>query len=85
MQKVKSRKIFNNLIEKNKLIKVKKREAKKKIINREKENYKNKSVSSLLKYKTMTNLNRVKRNLNFLSKNEENKEFGKKMNYHIYI
>ena len=77
MQKVKSGTKFNNLIEKNKLIKVKKREAKK--------NYKNKSVSSLLKYKTMTNLNRVKRNLNFLSKNEENKEFGKKMNYHIYI
>ena len=85
LQKVKSGTKFNGLIEKNKLIKVKKREAKKKIINREKENYKNKSVSSLLKYKTMTNLNRVKRNLNFLSKNEENKEFGKKMNYHIYI
>ena len=84
-QKVKSGTKFNNLIEKNKLIKVKKREAKKKIINREKENDKNKNVSSLLKYKTMTNLNRVKRNLNFLSKNEENKEFGKKMNYHIYI
>ena len=85
LQKVKSGTKFNNLIEKNKLIKVKKREAKKKIINREKENDKNKNVSSLLKYKTMTNFNRVKRNLNFLSKNEENKEFGKKMNYHIYI
>ena len=74
LKRFKFEKKFNNFIDKENLIKVKKRN----IFNDSKQNTKKKNISNLLKYKTMTDFNSER-------KNEINNKVGKKMNYHIYI
>ena len=74
LKRFKFEKKFNNFIDKQNLIKVKKRN----IFNDSKQNTKKKNINNLLKYKTMTNFNSER-------KNEINNKIPKKMNYRIYI
>ena len=53
----------------------------KKLLN--KKNIKKENIQSLTKNRTMTSLNRIKKKLNFVNKNDIVKSDNKKINYHI--
>ena len=81
LSKTKQDKKFNKFVFSDKLIKVKKN----KILNANKNNTKKENIQSLTKNRTMTSLNRIKKKLNFVNKNDIVKPDNKKINYHIYI
>ena len=81
LSKTKQDKKLNKFVFSDKLIKVKKN----KILNANKNNIKKENIQSLTKNRTMTSLNRIKKKLNFVNKNEIVKPDNKKINYHIYI
>ena len=81
LNKIKQDKKNNKIVFSDKLIKVQKS----KILNVNKKNDKKENNHSLIKNKTMASLNRIKKKLNFISKNEIVKQDNKQINYHIYI
>ena len=81
LNKIKQDKKNNKIVFSDKLIKVQKS----KILNVNKKNDKKENNHSLIKNKTMASLNRIKKKLNFISKNEIIKQDNKHINYHIYI
>ena len=81
LSKTKQDKKLNKFVFSDKLIKVKKN----KILNANKNNTKKENIQSLTKNRTMTSLNRIKKKLNFVNKNDIVKSDNKKINYHIYI
>ena len=82
MKKIKCENKLSCLFDRDKLIKVKKRNENKIKNNLSKKKNNNRN---LMKNKTMTDFNHVKKNLNLTTRNDGNKQNNKILNYHIYI